>query len=107
MLNITGKYVTVFSPSIRTNVSDKILFATLSSSKKNVKDGAVSYDNMTWSAKFVGGAFEKAKSLKELDKIDILKGAITNKYDKDSKRLFVEVTVFDFVMSAVSNGKGD
>ena len=30
MFNITGKYVTVFSPSIKTEISDRIVFATLS-----------------------------------------------------------------------------
>lgn len=102
MFNITGKYVTVFSPSIKTEISDRIVFATLSTSRKNIKDGEVSYENMLWNGRFVGGAFEKAKNLSDRDKIDIIKGSITNHYDKLEKRLYVDVTVFDFVLSDTS-----
>lgn len=107
MLNCTGKFVTVFQPCIKTNVSDKILFANLSSSKKNTHGEEVSYENMSWNGKFVGEAFEKAKSLKEKDKIDITKGAITNRYDKEKGKLYVDVTVFDFEMSDLSKGSGE
>ncbi len=105
MLNCTGKYVSVFQPHIKTNVSDKILFANLSSSKKNLSpEGEVTYENMSWNARFVGDAFEKAKTLKEKDKIDITKGAITNKYDKENQKLYVDVVVFDYEMSDLSRG---
>lgn len=104
MLNITGKYITVFQPQVKLEISEKIVFATLSSSKKIFKDGETSYENMMWNGKFVAGAFEKAKSLKDFDKIDIIKGSITNKYDKSNNRVYVEVTIFDFIMSKKVKG---
>ena len=103
MLNVTGKYVTVFNPAIKNSISDKVIFATLSSYKKSVIDGKISYENMSWQGKFVAGAFEKAKLLKNFDKINILKGSIINKYDKNKNSLYVEVTIFDFVMSEMKN----
>lgn len=99
MLNVTAKYVTVFNPKIKDDLSSKTLFATLSSSKKNEKDGEISYKNMYWKGRFVGTAFEKAKSLKDKDKIDILNGVIDNTYDKENKKLYVNLTIFDFAMS--------
>lgn len=101
MLNITGKYVTVFNPHVNEETSTRSVYATLSTSKKNVINGVVSYENMSWSGKFVAGAFDKAKGLKDFDKIDIKKGSITNKYDKENKRLYVDVTIFDFDMSEI------
>lgn len=102
MLNCTGRYVTVFKPQIKEEVSKKILFANLSSTKKVTHGEEVSYENMSWNGKFVGTAFEKAKSLKDKDKIDITRGAITNRYDKESKKLYVDVTIFEFEMSDLS-----
>lgn len=103
MLNITGKYVTVFQPEIKTNVSELILFANLSTSKKNTdKAGEVSYENMYWKGRFVGNALEPAKNLKDGDKIDIIKGAIENRYDKEKKALYVDVTIFEFEMSNIN-----
>lgn len=99
MFNITGKYVTVFNPQAKLGSHSHTVVATLSTSKKNVIDGAISYDNMSWNGRFVGACVDKAMELKEFDKIDITKGSITNHYDKESKRLYVDVTVFDFEMS--------
>ncbi len=53
---------------------------------------------MYWKVKFVGEKnIEKAKTLKDKDKIEILKGAIENTYDKENKILWVNVTIFDFM----------
>lgn len=103
MLNVTGKYVTVFDPAIKPNISDKIVFANISTSKKNTKDGQLSYANMSWRARFVGEAFAPANELKSKDKINILRGAIENNYDKEKKTLFVEVIIFDFCLSNADN----
>jgi hypothetical protein len=88
-LNITGKYITVW------NVEDKgnYIQANLSTGKKN-KEGT--YTNMSWRTRFVGNAKEKAKWLKDKDKIEIINGIIENTYDKEKKTLYVNVTVFDY-----------
>lgn len=102
MLNVTGKYVSVFE------VVDKGNFvqANLSTSKKN-QDG--SYTNMYWKARFVGEAYAPAKALVDKDKIHILRGAIENKFDKEWDRLYVTVVIFRFkksnaALSPDSNG---
>lgn len=100
MLNVTGKFVTVFQPTIKTDVSSKILFCNLSTSKKNTdKDGKVEYINMSWKAKMVGKAFEMAKEIKNGDKIDILKASIENTYDKEKQKAYFVVTIFEFEFS--------
>lgn len=104
MLNCTGKYVTVFNPRIMPEISEKILFANLSTSKKITHGEEIEFENMSWSGRFVGTAFEKAASLKNKDKIDIVKGSITNRYDKEKEKLYVDVTVFDFNLSDLSKG---
>lgn len=89
MLNITGKYVSVFEVEVK----EKYCTANLSTSKKNT-DGT--YTNMYWKARFVGKAFDKAKKLKDKDKIEITNGIIENSYDKEKEKLWVIVTVFEF-----------
>lgn len=108
MFNITGKFVTVFDPSIKLDKSERTVFATLSTSKKNTAaNGTVSYVNMTWlNSRFVGEAFEPAKALRNGDKIDIIRGSIENRYDKEKKILYVDVTVFEFAISDTSKNKG-
>lgn len=99
MLNITGKYITVFQPQIDLNISGKMVFANISSSKKDTRTNPPTYTNMSWKAKFVGEAFESAKALRDKDKIDIVKGVISNTYDKEKGKLYVDVTIFEFLMS--------
>ena len=95
MLNLgqSTKYVSIF----KVVIEDKCVKANLTTSKKNANNADEKYSNMYWKAKFVGEkAFEKAKLLKDKDKIEILKGTIENTYDKDTKSLWVNVTIFDF-----------
>lgn len=89
MLNVTGKYVSVYEVEDK----GKYCLANLSTSKKNT-DGA--YTNMYWKARFVGNAFDKAKILKNNDRIEITNGVIENNYDKDNEKLWVTVIVFEF-----------
>lgn len=106
MLNVTGKYVTVFQPRIELDKSERIVFANLSTSKKNTdRNGHVSYENMAWYGRFVGDSFEPAKALRNEDKIDIIKAAIENRYDKEAHKLYVDVTIFEFVLSDMTKGK--
>lgn len=107
MFNITGKFVTVFQPEIQLNVSERIVFANLSTSKKNKGvGGEISYVNMSWKGRFVGDAFEPAKALRNGDKIDITSGAISNRFDKSNGgHLYVDVIIFEFAMSDTNKGK--
>lgn len=108
MLNITGKYVTVFQPQINLNVSERMVFANLSTSKKNTsREGDISYENMSWKGRFVGDAFEPSKALRDGDKIDIVRGMITNKYDKEKKKLYVDVTIFEYALSDTNKNNED
>ncbi|MEG2813591.1 MAG: hypothetical protein RSA79_03225 [Oscillospiraceae bacterium] len=104
MLNVSNsRFVTVFQPEIKLNVSEHIVFANLSSSKKNTdKDGNISYTYMSWNGRFVGDAFEAAKALRNGDKIDIIKGGIQNRYDKEKKMLYVDVVIFEYILSEKS-----
>lgn len=99
MFSVSRKYVTVFQPEIRLNTSEKIIFATLSTSKKEMKDGVASYENTPWQGRFVGDAFEPAKALRNGDKIDVVNGIVEKKYVPEKGREYVWVTVFDFAMS--------
>lgn len=103
MLNVTGKYISVFEADDKGNYVQ----ANLSTSKKN-QDG--SYTNMYWKARFVGEAYEPAKVLEDKDKIQILRGAVENKFDKEKDKLYVTVVIFRFKkinvnQSPDSNGK--
>lgn len=106
MLSVTGRFITVFQPEIKLNVSEHIVFANLSSSMKdkNTK-GDISYTNMSWRGRFVGSAFEPANALRNGDKIDIVKGAIKNRYDKERKTLYVDVIIFEFIMADTASRK--
>lgn len=89
MLNVTGKYVSVFEVEEK----GKYCTANLSTFKKNTDN---TYTYMYWKARFVGKAFEKAKKLKDKDKIEIANGIIENNYDKEKDKLWVTVTIFEF-----------
>lgn len=104
MLNITGKYVAAFQPRIEFDKSEKTLFANLSSSKKGTdSNGEVTYKNMPWKGRFVGEAFEPSKTLRNGDKIDILRGCIENRLDDETNVRYYDVTIFEFAWSDVSN----
>lgn len=90
MLNVTGKYVSVY------DVEDKgnYVQAKLRTGRKN-KDG--SYTNMTWRARFVGNANEPAKNLQDKERIEIVNGIIENSFDANGKQ-WHNVVIFDFKM---------
>lgn len=50
----------------------------------------------SWRGFFVGDALKRAKKLEDGAHIMLTNAKISNKYDKENKRLYVEVTVFDF-----------
>lgn len=50
----------------------------------------------SWFTRFVGKAYEKALGLNDKDKIIIKSAKIENSYNKETEKLYVTVTVFDF-----------
>lgn len=92
MFYCTNSYGTVFS----VEVLEKRVNARLSTSDK---DQNGEYKNSYWNAVFVGGAFEKAKTLTDKDRIHINKCKITNETYKNKdgeNRSWLKVTIFDF-----------
>lgn len=115
-LNISGtRYVKVYDTEIRLQVSDKIVFARLSTSRKTGNDyvdkgtGEIKMGNdgkplaerafSSWEARFCGNAFEPAKGLHSGQSIDIVNGWIVNEpYTKKNgeKGYFSYVTITEF-----------
>lgn len=74
-----------------------------SSSRKNKTTNE--YVNSWWNVKFVGSALEKAKSLKERDRIIVHAGDLSientsyKKEGQEKPQSFLAVTIFDFEIS--------
>lgn len=102
MFNFTGRFVTVFNPEIKLNVSEHTVFANLSSSRKDSRTTPPTYKKSNWlGVRFVGEAFEPAKALRNLDKIDIVRGAISNEKSEKNGKYYTEIVVFEFSLSPV------
>lgn len=124
-LNINGsKFVRVYDTEIKLQVSDKIVFAHLSTSRKTgreqvdtetgevllAEDGSPLPERCrsSWSARFVGNAFEPSKGLAPGQAINILNGWITNEpfKKKDGTTGYSLVaTISDFEVSNVADGE--
>lgn len=103
MLNITGRYVTVFNPEIKLDVSEHTVFANLNTSRKDNRTTPPTYKTSSWlNARFVGEAFEPAKALRNKDKIDIIRGAITNEKSESNGKFYNELVIFEFALSDLS-----
>lgn len=50
----------------------------------------------SWRTNFVGKAYEKAKDLKEKDKILLINAKVENDYNKEQDKVYILLTVFDF-----------
>ena len=85
-----GCYATCWS------VEDKGNYTTvrLATTRKN-KDGKFEQD-FSGFCTFIGNAKAKAAFLNEKDRIKLGSVDVTTKYDKDSKKEYVNYTVFDF-----------
>lgn len=106
MLNITGKYVTVFNPEIKLDVSEHTVFANLNTSRKDNRTEPPTYKPSSWlNVRFVGEAFEPAKALRNMDKIDIIRGAITNEKSEKNGKFYIELVIFEFKLSDLSGSK--
>ena len=95
MLNVTGKFVSVF----KVEDKGKYSVSNLTTSKKKQDN---TYENMYWRARYVGAAHQKSLSLKDKDKIEITQAVIENNYDKENKTLWVTVVIFDFNVQQVA-----
>ncbi|NCE98099.1 hypothetical protein [Emergencia sp. 1XD21-10] len=84
---------TVFDAKIEENRKDTVI-ATISTFEGKDKDGNNRY--CSWRARFVGDAYENALNLVDKDRIIITSGKVENNYIKKTKRLYVNVTIFDF-----------
>lgn len=97
MINFTGKYMMVFEPQIKLNVSEKKVFANLTSSRKDKRTDPPTYIRSTWfDVAFVGEAFELAKTLSGGEVINVTKGAITNEKSSKNNKYYTNLTVFEF-----------
>lgn len=100
-----GKKFTFFS-SERTidgeqvKMTDKCVFASLSEGiKTGENNGQPIFENDYWNATFCGKAYEKAKELKDKDRIIVVEMNIRNRYI--NKKSYPQITVTDFdVVSA-------
>lgn len=106
MLNFTGKYVTVFNPVMKPDFSEHTVYASLSTSRKDNRTNPPTYKSSSWfNVRFVGDAFEPAKALRNMDKIDIIRGAITNEKSATNGKFYTDLVVFEFSMSDLSGNK--
>lgn len=126
-LNISGtKFVHVYDTEIRLQVSDKTVFARLSTSRKIGKEkideetGNPILDKngkplqerrcSSWDARFVGNAFEPSKGLAPGQAINILNGWIVNepyKRKDGTTGYSLIATITDFEVSDVVDGVDD
>lgn len=126
-LNISGtKIVRVYDTEIKLQVSDKIVFAHLSTSRKTGKeqvdketgevligkDGNPLQERRfsSWDARFVGQAFEPSKGLASGAAINILNGWITNepfKRKDGTTGYALTVTISDFEACDIAEGVDD
>lgn len=92
MFFIKDAYATVW----KVEENDTFVKGTLSTKEKTQEEGKSIWSN--WNVKYVGKAKEKALSLVERDRIKILSGKITTTlWGRDeNKKLYTNVTVFDF-----------
>lgn len=93
---VNEQQATVFEPK-EADKRKNTWMANLSTYEGKDKDGKNLYSS--WRAFFVGDAYEKAKSLKEKDRIILTNSKIENNYDKGKEKLYVTLTVFDFEMA--------
>lgn len=93
MLQIkNGQRVTVWDPHEAERIKSTVE-ANISSVKKENEEEWKYY---SWNAKFVGKAYGKAQELADRDRIELKEAAIENYYNKDKKKLYVTVIIFDF-----------
>lgn len=103
MNNFTARYAKVINPHIDLSISERIVFATLKTSRVDRRTDPVTYHASEWeNVAFVGDAFEPAKALGGGEIIDVLRGSQTN--EKNAKGVCeFKQTVFEFKLSELKN----
>ncbi len=82
--------------------TDKTIYGTLSVSVKvGEENGIPKYESDIYKAYFVGGAYSKARTLQNKQKIKINKMTIRNRYVQEKGKNYVSVTVYDFDLLGV------
>lgn len=97
--NFTARYAKVVNPHIDLSISERIVFATLKTSRADKRTNPVTYHTSEWvNVAFVGDAFEPAKAFSGGEIIDVLRGSQTN--EKNAKGVLeFKQTVFEFKLS--------
>ena len=91
-MNIKETNVRVWQPEkVR---GSKIVQANITCYEGEDQNGNPKYSN--WSGRFVGDAYKKAQELEDGQKIGIFAGSVSTYYDKDKKKLYANLTIFDF-----------
>lgn len=81
----------------KTQSTEKCVFGTLSEGiRTGENNGVPIYENDYWKATFCGKALEKAKTLKDKDKIVVTEMNIRNIYSKNTKMSYPQITVTEF-----------
>ena len=68
--------------------------ANLGSYEGKDADGNAKFSS--WHARFVGEAYKKAAKLKGKERISLINAKVESSYNKEEKKSYVTVTVFDF-----------
>lgn len=90
------KFITVFDPKVNEKTG-KTVFSRISEAiKVGEKDGKNEYEFDSWNAVFCGKCLEKAKKLKNKEKINILEWNVRNHYVAADKRSYPKIMIYDF-----------
>ena len=92
------KFVRVYNVEIK----EKYVQARLQTSEKKQTG---EYENSDWYARFVGVSVGLAQELTNKATITINKGKLVNVYNKDTKKAYLNMTVFDFEITKQGDKK--
>lgn len=105
MNNFSAKYAKVSNPHIDLSISERIVFATLTTSRTDKRTDPPTYHTSVWeNVGFVGNAFEPAKAFCGGEIIDIVKGSQIREKNGRGEYDFKQ-TVFEFKLSELKRNK--
>lgn len=105
LTNFTARYAKVAHPHIELSISERIVFATLSTTRADKRTNPATYYVSEWeNVAFVGDAFEPAKALCGGEVIDVIRGSQTFEKDSRGNPKFRQ-TVFEFKLSELNRDK--
>jgi len=84
----------------RVEPQDKVVKASLSTSEKKQDN---TFENSSWFVAFVGNCKDKASKLTDKDRITVTKAKMTNVYNKEHKKAYLNFTVFAFDCERLDN----